>query len=188
MYWCWTGITGTSSPTIAPVRLAKLPLAEITCSQVTSPLSVTTRHSPLARALDRLDERLPVDLAAAVARAARQRLGQIGGLDVAVAGVLNGAQKPVGDAERPDLRDLGRREEFHLNAADGGGDAGIIAIFVEPVLGARQADVGDLTEADVHPRFRAEAFVERHRVFVQLADGIAQVEQRQQARGVPRRA
>ena len=46
MYWCCTGITGTSSPTIAPVRRAKLPVALTTCSQVMSPRSVCTHHSP----------------------------------------------------------------------------------------------------------------------------------------------
>ena len=46
IYWCWTGITGTSSPTIAPVFRAKLPVAETTCSQTMSPLSVVTSHSP----------------------------------------------------------------------------------------------------------------------------------------------
>jgi hypothetical protein len=47
MYWCSTGITGMSSPTISPVLRAKLPVAETTCSQVISPLSVVTSHSPL---------------------------------------------------------------------------------------------------------------------------------------------
>ena len=37
MYWCSTGITGTSRPTMAPVRRAKLPVQETTCSQVISP-------------------------------------------------------------------------------------------------------------------------------------------------------
>ena len=46
MYWCSTGMTGMSSPTIAPVRRAKLPEAKTRCSQVISPLSVVTSHSP----------------------------------------------------------------------------------------------------------------------------------------------
>ena len=46
MYWCSTGITGTSSPTMAPVRRAKLPVAETTCSHAISPRSVLTSHSP----------------------------------------------------------------------------------------------------------------------------------------------
>ena len=46
IYWCSTGMTGMSSPTIAPVRRAKLPVAVTTCSQAMSPLSVCTSHSP----------------------------------------------------------------------------------------------------------------------------------------------
>ena len=46
MYWCSTGITGTSIPTMRPVCRAKLPEHDTTCSQVTSPLSVRTSHSP----------------------------------------------------------------------------------------------------------------------------------------------
>ena len=45
-----------------------------------------------ARRLDRGHGRLAVDLGAVVARAARERLRQIGGLDVAVLGMLDGAE------------------------------------------------------------------------------------------------
>ena len=44
--------------------------------------------------LDRRHRRPPVDLAALIARAARQRLGQVGRLDVAVLGMLDRAQIP----------------------------------------------------------------------------------------------
>ena len=39
-------MTGTSSPTMAPVLRAKLPVAETICSARMSPLSVLTSHSP----------------------------------------------------------------------------------------------------------------------------------------------
>ncbi len=52
--------------------------------------------------------RPPVDLAAAIARAARQRLGEVGRLDVAVLRMLDRADDPVDVAERPDLLDLRR--------------------------------------------------------------------------------
>ena len=88
---------------------------------------------PLAagQPLDRGDGGVAVDLAAAVARAARQRLGEVGRLDVAVLGVLDRADDPVDVAERPDLLDLGGRQELHLDPADRRGDAGVIAILVQ---------------------------------------------------------
>ena len=140
-----------------PVWRAKLPVAETTCSQVISPLSVTTFHSPERRALDRGDDGLTVDLGAAIARAARERLGEIGGLDIAVLGMPDGAEKAVGLAERPDLAHLPRRQEFDLDAADRRGDAGVIFVFVQPVLRARETDVGDLAQADVEPGLGARA-------------------------------
>ena len=84
------------------------------------------------RAFDRGDGRVAVDLAAAFARAPRQRLRQIGGLDIAVLRMLDRADDAVGVAERPDLLDLLGRQELHLDA-DRRRDARVILIFVEAV-------------------------------------------------------
>ena len=46
MYWCSTGITGIVEADHRAGRRAKLPVAETTCSQVMSPWSVETSHSP----------------------------------------------------------------------------------------------------------------------------------------------
>ncbi len=86
-----------------PVWRAKLPVAETTCSQVISPLSVTTFHSPRARALDRDDDGLAVDFRAAIAGAARKRLGEVGGLDIAVLRMPDGADQTLRLAQRPDF-------------------------------------------------------------------------------------
>ena len=91
---------------MAPVLRAKLPVAETTCSQVMSPLSVFTSHSPLGFCSIAGDGGVAVDLGAAAARALGQGLGQVGGLDVAVVGMLDGAEHAVGLAERPDLLHL----------------------------------------------------------------------------------
>ena len=65
---------------------------------------------------------------------------------------------------------------------------GIIAVLVHAVARAREADVRDLAQADVEARLSFERLVERDGVFVDLADGIAEVEQRQKARRMPGRA
>ena len=155
-----------------------------------SDVALVGDDQPLAarQSLDRGHGRHPVDLAAAVARAARQRLGEVGRLDVAVLRVLDRADDPLDVAERPDVLDLGRRQEFHLDPADRGGDAGVVMIFVEPVAGAREADVGDLAEADVEAGLLLQRLVERDGIFVDLPDRVAEVEQRQEARRVPGRA
>ena len=180
-------MTGTLIPTMRPVCRAKLPVAETTCSQTMSPLSVTTFHSPLRCRSIAVTVVWRLISAAAFARAARQRLGEVGGLDIAVLGVLDRADDSIDIAERPDLLDLLRREELDLDA-DGRGDAGVIAIFVHPVAGAREADVRHLAQADVEPGLLLERLVERDGIFVDLPDRIAEVEERQEARRVPGRA
>ncbi len=142
---------------------------------------------PVVELLDGGDRGVAVDRGAAVACALGQRLGQVGGLDVAVIGVLDGAEQALGLAERPDFLDLFRRQDVDLDA-DRLGNAGIIHVFVPAVLGAGETDVGDLREADIHAGFLLQFLVELDRVFVDLADRIAHVEQGQQAGGVPGRA
>ena len=125
-----------------------------------------------------------VDFGAAVARAARQRLGQVGRLDIAVTRMADGADQPFGVAERPDVLHLVRGEEVHINA-DGARDTGILPVFVHPVLGLGEADVGDIAEADIHAGFFLKLLIELHGIFMNLADRIGHVEQRQQACGMP---
>ena len=147
-------------------------------------------HLPFAalKPLDRGDGGMTVDLAAAVAGRARQRLGQVGGLDVAVLRMLDRADDSVDVAQRPNVLDLGRRQELHLDAADRRGDAGIIIVLVEPVAGAREADVGHLAQADVEARLLFERLVESDRIFVDLPDRITEIEQGQKPGRMPGRA
>ena len=128
-----------------------------------------------------------MDLRAAGARTLGQRLGQVGGLDIAVVGMLDGADDAVGLAERPDLLELRGRELVDLDA-DGLGDAGVIHELVPAVVGARQADVGAACEADMLAGFLLELAVELDRIFVNLPDRIGHVEERQEAGRVPGRA
>ena len=137
--------------------------------------------------LDRGHRRLAVDLGAAFARAAGQSLREIGGLDVAVVGMLDRADDPLDIAERPDLLDLIWLQELHLDA-DRLGDAGVIVIFVHPVAGAREADVRHLAKADVEAGLLFQRAVERDRIFMDLSDRVAEVEQRQETRRMPGRA
>ena len=121
---------------------------------------------------------------AQLARALGQGLGQVGGLDIAVIGMLDGADQVIGLGERPDFLDLVRGQEVDVHA-DGLGHARIVAILVHPVLGQSKADVGHLGEADLELGLGFQRGVETDRIFVQLADRIGHVEQGQQARRVP---
>jgi len=121
----------------------------------------------------------------AIARAPLgQRHGQVGGLDIAVARMLDRADKPVDIAQWPDILDLLGSEEVHLDP-DGRGDPGILPVFVHPVPGLGEADVGDLRKTDILAGFLLKFLIEFDRVFMHLADGIAHVEQRQQACSMP---
>src|SRR5205807_269772 len=102
-------------------------------------------------------------------------LGQVGGLDIAVVGMLDGAQYPVGYAERPDVLDLRRGKYVDLDA-DRLGDASVVHELVPAVFGAGKADVGDDAEADMLAGLVFELLVESDRVFVDLADRVGEVE------------
>ena len=103
-------MTGISRPTMAPVLRAKLPEHETTCSQVMSPLSVFTSHSPEGSLLNGGHRGVAIDFSAPAAGTLGQRLGQIGGLDIAIVGMLDGADDAIGLAQRPDfLHLLGRQ-------------------------------------------------------------------------------
>ena len=72
--------------------------------------------------------------------------------------------------------------------ADRARDAGVIHVLVPAVPGAGEADVGDLAEADVLAGLGLERLVEGDRVFVDLADRVGEVEERQEPGGMPGRA
>src|SRR5271156_620907 len=112
---------------------------------------------------------MAVDFGSAFASAARQRLRQIGGLDVTVLEVLDCANDSVDIAERPDLLDLARREEFDLDA-DRLCDARVIIVFVHPVAGPREANVRHLAKAGVEASLLLERLVERYRILMDLPD------------------
>ena len=134
--------------------------------------------------LDAHDRGLAVDLRPALARAPGQRLRQIGRLDVAVLQVADRPDHALDVAEWPDLPDLVRRQELHPDA-DRLGDAGVLVVLVHPVAVQREPDVAHLPEPDVLPGLGLQRPVERHRVLVDLANGVAHVEQRQEPRRVP---
>ena len=142
---------------------------------------------PVRILVKRRDGGVAHDPGTPVARALGQRLGEVGGLDIAVIGMLDRAQNAVGFAERPNLLELFRRQEFHVDA-DGFCDAGIIKILIHPVLRHCQTDIGDLREADIEAGLRFQRAVEINRIFVKLADGIAHVEERQETCRMPCRA
>ena len=137
---------------------------------------------------DRGYGRMAIDLAASLARAARQRLGEVRRLDIAILWVLDCAYDPINVAKRPDILDVLRGEEPHLDPADRRGDSRVIAIFVHPISGARKSDIGNLAQPDIEASLLLERLVEGDGIFVDLADGVAEIEQRQQAGRMPGRA
>ena len=149
-----------------------------------SPRSV--QHPPLAARgpLDGGHPGAPVDLRPPVAGAAREGLGEIGGLDVPVLGVEDGPDEALRLAERPDLPNLARGQELDADP-DGAGDPGVEPVLVHAVAVRREADVADRAEADVLPRLALELGVQAHRVLVDLPDAVAHVEEGQEPRRVP---
>ena len=145
-------------------------------------------HHPLAvrLLLDAGDGGVAVDLSTARARTLRHGLGEIGRLDIAVIGVLDRAEQAIGLAERPDLLDLLRGEDVDLDA-DRLGNPGVVHELIPAVLGAGEADVGDLLEAHMLAGLGLEGIIELDRVLVDLAHRVGQVEQRQQACSMPGR-
>src|ERR1700735_5272500 len=130
---------------------------------------------------------MAVDLGTTFARAARQRLRQVGRLDVAVFGVLDRPEDSLDIAERPDVLDLAWAQELDFDT-DRLCDACVIIVLVHPVAGAGETDVRHLTKARVESGLLFQSLVERDRIFMDLSDRVTQVEQRQETRGVPGRA
>ena len=65
---------------------------------------------------------------------------------------------------------------------------GVVHELVPAILGARETDVRADGEADILPGLGFERLVERDRVFVDLPDRVAHVEERQQTGRMPGRA
>ena len=147
------------------------------------------RHDePLSRrrTLDTGDTAVAVDLCAAVARTGRQRLSEVGRLDVAVFRMLNCADETFGIAQRPDLADFLRRQEPHVHT-DGLGDPCILVVLVHAVPFMARRMLETLAESHIHSGLLLKLLIEAHRVLVHLADRIAHVEEREQACGMPGR-
>ena len=134
-----------------------------------------------------VDLGLADDLDAALAGALGHRLGDVGGVDVAVGRVEERADEVLGADERPALADLLRGQPLEGDA-DGLGGRGVELELVHPRPGLRHAQVADDREAGVEAGLGLERLVELHRVVVDVAGRVAHVEERQQAGGVPGRA
>ena len=143
---------------------------------------------PARESSDRGHGGMAIDFAATLTSAARQRLGEVCRLDVAILRMLDRADDPVDIAKRPDVLDLLRSEELHLDPADRRGDPGVIAVFVHPIAGASKTDVGNLAQPDVEASLLLERLVKGDGIFVDLPHGVAEIEERQQAGRMPGRA
>ena len=146
------------------------------------------RHDPL-RAGPAVGVGLPApgDLDAAAARAAGQRLGHVGRVDVAVGRVEDRADQILGAHQRVAPGDLPRGQPLEGHAAGLGG-GGVEAVLVHPRLGLGHAQVAHHAEARVEPRLPLQGLVEADRVVVDVGRGVAHVEVGQQPRRVPGRA
>ena len=141
--------------------------------------------APLARRRARRRRPGPADdLDAALAGAARHRLGDVGRVYVAVGRVEDRALQVLGADQRPAFADLAGRQPFEGDA-DRLGGGGVKHVLVHAGLRLRHAQVADDREAGVQARLRLQRLVELHRVVVDVAGGVAHVEQRQEPGGVP---
>jgi hypothetical protein len=78
-------------------------------------------------------------------------------------------------AQRPEIPDLRRRQEAHVDA-DGTGGRRILVILIHAVVVHREAQVADPGKAHGLTRLFLELVVEIHGVLVDLTDAIAHVE------------
>ena len=101
--------------------------------------------------------------------------------------MLDGAKYSLDIDIRPSRLDLVRRHGDDVDV-DRAGNAGIVHIFVPAIPGPGHADVGDLTKTGVHAGFLRQFAIEPDGIFMNLADRIAHIEERQQAGGMPGRA
>ena len=128
--------------------------------------------------------RVAVDFRAAGAGAGRKRIGQIDRGHMAVMRVEEGAHQALRVRQRPERTNL--IEPDHLERhADGVRRAAIFAVLVHAVAIGREPEIAGDVKAHILPGLGFERLVEIDRVFVDLADAVAHVEERQQARRVP---
>ena len=106
---------------------------------------------------------------------------------MAVVRMVQRADQPLGIAQRPKRLDPLRRDylEGHPDRVRG---AAILVILVHTLAVGRETQISGHVETDRLPDLFLQAFVEIDAVFMQLADGVAHIEQRQQPGRVPRRA
>jgi hypothetical protein len=96
---------------------------------------------------------LAMDLRPQITCADGHGLGNVCGLNIAVARMLDGADQAIGLAQRPDFLDFVRTQACDFDA-DGLGNRGGLELFVHPVLVHGQANVADLAETYRLPGFR----------------------------------
>jgi len=155
-------------------------------------VSLAGAHAPLGawRALDAERFGVLVDLRPRAARALAQCHGQVGRRDVPVIGVMERADDGgrIGVAaeleQRPQLLDAPGADHLERHA-DGVGRAAVLLVLVHALAAGRESQVTGHVEADVLSRLRRQSLVQIDRVLVELADGVAHVEQGQQPGGVP---
>ncbi len=155
-----------------------------------SPLLVVRCHSPEGVRLTAVTSVCSWISAPRAACALAQRHGEVRRRDVAVVGVIQRAD---------DLRRLGAVAELDQRPqiahflgsddleghADGIRGAAVLLVFVHALAAGREAQIAGDVEAHVLAGFGRQPLVQIHRVLVQLADRVAHVEQRQQARRMP---
>ena len=139
------------------------------------------------RRLDGLDLGTSVNLGAATSRNLGQRLSEVGGLDIAVLGMDDGADDPFGIAQGPDLLDLfgGQKIDFDTDSL---GDAGVEPVFVHAFAAGGEAYVAAPHKADGLARLLLQGLVQGDRILVNLTGAVAHVEERKKPGGVPRGA
>jgi hypothetical protein len=146
---------------------------------------------PGGRAFDRLRLGMFVNLSAGAARALAQRHGEISRGDVSVVRVVKRADDGggIGAAaqfdQRPQLLHALGTDDLEGHT-DGVGRAAVLLVLVHALFAGRQAQVAAHVETDVLSGLLRQALVEIDRVFMQLADRVTHIEERQQAGGVPR--
>ena len=110
-------------------------------------MSVCTSQPPADRLLDIEHQRVAIDGRTACARTFGERLRQVGRLDVAVVRMKDAADQSIDVAQRPEFRDLRRRQKLHIDA-DGLRRRRVLVVLVHAIAVHRQAQVADLGEAD----------------------------------------
>ena len=130
---------------------------------------------------------IEIDLGAAVARTFRHRLRHICRCDMAIIGIIKGAQHPFALHERPELQHLSRCQELGSSPLRFR-HAHIAFEFIEPVFAVGEAQLAAFVPSDTLPGIRFKPLIDLDR----LGDHAADIEVpgigRHQAGGVPGRA